>query len=103
MTSAAHRLADGTHTFTAGSVSQAFVVAGKKWSTPKPNKKASPDPNPSGLKLMFTENTGAVKGMFTLTAGSAKTKYTVVGVVVGSRFYGSAYARGVASRPATAQ
>lgn len=99
--SAQHRLADGSHTFTAGSVSQAFTVAGKKWNVPKSNKKATPDPNPTGLKLTFTEKTGAVKGVF--TSGTAKTRYTVVGVVVGSKFYGAAYGKGVASFAASVQ
>ena len=101
--SASHRLADGKHTFKAGGVSQAFTVTGKKWNAPKPNKKVRPDPNPSGLKLAFTEKTGMVKGTFTLTNGKTKTKYTVAGAVVGGQLYGTAYVRGGASRPATAE
>ena len=101
--SASLRLADGEHTFRAGGVSQGFTVAGKKWNAPKQNKKADPDPNPTGLKLSFTEKTGAVKGSYTVVDGKAKTKYTVVGVVVGGKFYGSAYARNAGSMPATAE
>ncbi len=101
--SASYRLADGEHTFTAGGVSQGFTVAGKKWNVPKQNKRAEVDPNPTGLKLAFTEKTGAVKGSFTVVDGKAKTKYTVVGVVVGGRFYGSAYVRNAVPIPATAE
>lgn len=101
--SASHRLADGEHVFTAGDVSQAFTVAGKKWNVPKQNKRAEVDPNPTGLKLSFTEKTGAVKGTFTVVDGKAKTKYTVVGAVVGGRFYGSAYVRKAPPFPATAE
>ncbi len=101
--SAAHRLPDGEHTFTAGGISQGFAVAGKKWDVPRQNRKADPDPNPTGLKLAFTEKTGAVKGAFTVADGKAKTKYTVVGVVVGGKLYGAAYARNVGSMPATAE
>ncbi len=99
--SARHRLADGSHTFMAGSVSQAFTVAGKKWNVPKQNKKAKPNPNPTGLKLAFTEKTGAVKGVF--TTGTAKARHTVVGVVVGDKFYGTAYGKGIAPFAATVQ
>lgn len=99
--SAQHRLSDGSHTFKAGSVTQAFTVAGKKWNVPKSNKKSTPDPNPTGLKLSFTEKTGAVKGVF--TTGTAKTRYTVVGMVVGSKFYGAAYGKGTASFAASVQ
>ena len=95
--------ADGEHVFTAGDVSQAFTVAGKKWNVPKQNKRAEVDPNPTGLKLAFTEKTGAVKGTFTVVDGKAKTKYTVVGVVVGGRLYGTAYARNAGSASATAE
>ena len=98
---ATHRLADGNHTFKAGGVSQAFAVAGKKWNVPKQNKRVVPDPNPSGLKLLFTEKTGAVKGTFADV--TAKTKYTVVGMVVGGKFYGAAYARNVGSFSATTE
>ena len=101
--SASHRLADGEHVFTAGDVSQAFTVAGKKWNVPKQNKRAEVDPNPTGLKLAFTEKTGVVKGTFTVVDGKAKTKYTVVGAVVGGRFYGSAYVRKAVPIPATAE
>ena len=101
--SASHRLADGEHVFTAGDVSQAFTVAGKKWNVPKQNKRAEVDPNPTGLKLAFTEKTGVVKGTFTVVDGKAKTKYTVVGAVVGGKFYGSAYVRNVVPIPATAE
>ena len=101
--SASHRLADGEHVFTAGDVSQAFTVAGKKWNVPKQNKRAEVDPNPTGLKLSFTEKTGVVKGTFTVVDGKAKTKYTVVGAVVGGRFYGSAYVRKTPPFPATAE
>ena len=100
---AVHRLSDGAHTFTAGDVSQAFTVAGKKWNVPKQNKKADPDPNPTGLKLAFTEKTGAVKGSFTVVDGTSKTKYTVVGAVVGGKFCGAAYTRNAAPIPATAE
>lgn len=101
--SASHRLSDGDHVFTAGDVSQAFTVAGKKWNVPKQNKRAEVDPNPTGLKLAFTEKTGAVKGTFTVVDGKAKTKYTVVGAVVGGKFYGSAYVRNAVPIPATAE
>ena len=101
--SASHRLADGEHVFTAGDVSQAFTVAGKKWNVPKQNKRAEVDPNPTGLKLAFTEKTGVVKGTFTVVNGKAKTKYTVVGAVVGGKFYGSAYVRKAVPIPATAE
>ena len=101
--SASHRLADGEHVFTAGDVSQAFTVAGKKWNVPKQNKRAEVDPNPTGLKLAFTEKTGVVKGTFTVVDGKAKTKYTVVGAVVGGKFYGSAYVRKAVPIPATAE
>jgi len=101
--SASHRLSDGDHVFTAGDVSQAFTVAGKKWNVPKQNKRAEVDPNPTGLKLSFTEKTGAVKGTFTVVDGKAKTKYTVVGAVVGGKFYGSAYVRKAPPFPATAE
>ena len=101
--SASHRLADGEHVFTAGDVSQAFTVAGKKWNVPRQNKRAEVDPNPTGLKLAFTEKTGAVKGTFTVVNGKAKTKYTVVGAVVGGKFYGSAYVRKAVPIPATAE
>ena len=101
--SASHRLSDGDHVFTAGDVSQAFTVAGKKWNVPKQNKRAEVDPNPTGLKLAFTEKTGVVKGMFTVVDGKAKTKYTVVGAVVGGKFYGSAYVRNAVPIPATAE
>ena len=87
--------------FTAGDVSQVFTVAGKKWNVPKQNKRAEVDPNPTGLKLAFTEKTGAVKGSFTVADGKAKAKYTVVGVVVGGKFYGSAYGRNLATLSAT--
>ena len=98
--SASHRLSDGEHVFTAGDVSQVFTVAGKKWNVPKQNKRAEVDPNPTGLKLAFTEKTGVVKGTFTVVDGKAKTKYTVVGAVVGGRFYGSAYVRKAVPIPA---
>ncbi|MBQ6338138.1 MAG: hypothetical protein IJI36_03240 [Kiritimatiellae bacterium] len=101
--SATHRLADGNHTFAAGGVSQAFSVAGQQWNVPKQDKKASPDPNPTGLKLKFTERTGTVKGTFMVVDGKAKTKYTVVGTVVGGRFYGAAYVRNAGSFSATAR
>ena len=101
--SASHRLSDGEHVFTAGDVSQAFTVAGKKWNVPKQNKRAEVDPNPTGLKLAFTEKTGVVKGTFTVVNGKAKTKYTVVGAVVGGKFYGSAYVRKAVPIPATAE
>ena len=89
--------------FTAGDVSQAFTVAGKKWNVPKQNKRAEVDPNPTGLKLAFTEKTGVVKGTFTVVDGKAKTKYTVVGAVVGGKFYGSAYVRKAVPIPATTE
>lgn len=101
--SASIRLSDGAYTFTAGGVSQGFTVAGKKWNVPRQNKKADPDPNPTGLKLAFTEKTGAVKGMFTVVNGTAKTKYTVVGAVVGGKLYGAAYARNVDSVSVTSK
>ena len=101
--SASHRLSDGDHVFTAGDVSQAFTVAGKKWNVLKQNKRAEVDPNPTGLKLAFTEKTGVVKGTFTVVDGKAKTKYTVVGAVVGGKFYGSAYVRKAVPIPATAE
>lgn len=97
------RLPDGEHVFEAGDVSQVFGVAGKKWNVPRQNKRADPDPNPTALKLSFTEKTGVVKGSFTVTNGRAKTKYTVAGAVVGSRLYGSAFARNTPSLPATAR
>ena len=99
--SAAHALSDGSHVFSAAGVSQGFTVAGKKWTVPKQSKKANPDPNPSGLKLSYKEKDGTVKGSF--TAVGTKTKYTVVGVVVGGRFYGSAYSKGAGSVQATAR
>ena len=101
--SASHRLADGDHVFKAGEISQPFTVDGKKWNVPKQNKKAENDPNPTGMKLSFTEKTGAVKGSFTVSDGKAKTKYNVVGVVVGGRFCGSAYTRNAAPFSATAE
>jgi hypothetical protein len=101
--SATHRLPNGEHVFTAGGVSQAFTVEGTRWNVPRQNKRANPDPNPTGLKLMFTEKTGLARGTYTVVDGTAKTKYTVVGAVVGGRFYGSAYARNAAPIPATAK
>ena len=98
-----HRLSDGTHTFKAGGVSQSFTVAGKKWNVPRQDKRAEVDPNPSGLKLAFTEKTGAVKGTFTVVSGKAKNKYTIVGMVVNSVFYGSACAKNLKSLSATAK
>ena len=101
--SMAHALSDGSHTFTSGGVSQAFTVAGAKWTVPRQNKRADVDPNPAGLKLKYTAKTGIVKGSFAIGSGASQKKYTVVGVVVGNRLYGSAYARNAGSVSATAQ
>jgi len=101
--SAAFRLADGERTFTAGEVSQKFEVSGGKWNVPKANRKAETNPNPFALKLSYKAKDGTAKGTFTVVDGKVKTKYTVVGAVVGGRFYGSAYVRNAGSAPATAE
>lgn len=101
--SAAFRLADGERTFTAGEVSQKFEVSGGKWNVPKANRKAETNPNPFALKLSYKAKDGTAKGTFTVVDGKVKTKYTVVGTVVGGRFYGSAYVRNAGSAPATAE
>ena len=89
--------------FTAGDVSQKFAVSGDKWNAPKPNKKAEVNPNPTGLKLNFKAKDGSVKGSFTVVDEGGKVKYTVVGAVVGGKFYGSAYVRKAVPIPATAE
>ena len=92
-------LVDGDHTFKASGISQKFKVSGSKWSTPKSDKKAAVNPNPTGLKLKFTAKTGMVKGSLT----SGKMKLTVVGAVVGGRFFGSVFGKGATPRSATAE
>ncbi len=78
-------LEDGERVFRSELFEQAFTVAGqKKWVAPKDN--------PNALKLSFAPKTGLVKGSFTFSDGSdgKGVKYTVNGVVVDGRFYGSA-------------
>ena len=105
--SASHRLAPGTHSLGCELFAEPlpFVVEGSKWVLPRQNKRAVVDPNPYAAKLKFTEKTGIVKGSFSATPRGAAgvVKFTVNGVVVGSRFYGSAFNKGYGSLAVSAE
>lgn len=100
-----HALTVGTHTFLTPYFEQSFAFDGKKWVFPKQQAKLGPeDPNPYGTKLTFTAKTGAVKGSFTiLDENGKKQKFTVVGNVIGTKFYGSATFKKIGSFPVTAE
>ena len=102
-------LADGEHALTCDLLAapQTFTVTGgKKWTFPKQNKKlGADDPNPYGTKLAFTPKTGVVKGSLSATVPGATrpVKFTVNGVVVNGRLYGSASAKGTTPVPVVAE
>ena len=73
-------------------LTQGFTVDGKKWTFPKQNKKVSPDPNPTAMKLAWTQKTGVVKGSFSVPDGTGKKqKFTVNGVATGGVIRGTAF------------
>lgn len=92
-------LGDGMHVFECADAGIAlpFSVNGKKWTLPKQQKKlGDDDPNPYAVKLTYTAKTGLVKGSFAvpLPGGKKTVKWTVNGIVVNGRIYGSATAKG---------